>query len=119
MGDYVNRQRQGYDAEQVLIASATKTASETGSGIHVGENVELDVEVNVRGTVSGTSPTLDVVIEESDDNITFTTLHTFAQITAAGLAKALMRTTKQYVRADLTIGGTTPSFGGLEVFAKS
>lgn len=119
MTDYVNRQRQEYDADAVLLAAATKTASENGAGVHVGENAELEAQLQVRGAVSGTTPTLDVTIEEDTDAAfgSPTTIATFTQATATGVdERKKFRTSKPYVRAVATIGGTTPSFGDTECF---
>jgi len=123
MNDYVNRQRQGYDVDAALVPAATVTATGNGDGIDIGENVELDIRMQVRGTVSGTTPTLDVTIEESDDNSSFSAIPgapAFTQATATGVDERIMvRTTKRYVRAVKTVGGTTPSFGDTEVMIQS
>jgi hypothetical protein len=63
--------------------------------------------------VSGTNPTMDVRIEESDDNGTnYYTVYDFHRITAVGMYRSPVMpmgsgTRIRYVQ---TIGGTTPSF---------
>lgn len=124
MDDYVNRQRQGYDAEASLDSSAALIATSTGSAIDIGENVELDVVAQVRGAISGTSPTVDVTIECASD-AAFSApvvIATFNQIddSATPVAQRQMcRTTERYVRSVATVAGTTPSFGDFEVFIAS
>ena len=111
------RKRGTYDVLAVLIAAATITASANGTGIEVGKGSTFQVAVDVRGAVSGTDQTLDVKIEESDDNSTYTEVMKFPQIDAAGRTQLAVQVTGKYVRAVVTIGGTdTPSFGDTEVF---
>jgi hypothetical protein len=61
---------------------------------------------------SGTSPTLNASLEESDDASTWTAVtgSAVAQLTAAGNAVAFAVPAKRYVRVTSTIAGTTPSF---------
>lgn len=98
---------------QTLTASANGVAVDTqGYG---GAVVCLDV-----GAVSGTTPTLDVKIQEcetSGGTYTDITGATFTQVTAANAAekikvdlKAKKGSRKRYIRAVATITGTTPSF---------
>jgi len=68
--------------------------------------VQLDVTA-----VSGTSPTLDVVIEDTLDGVNWNTVGTFAQKTAVG--REVINITTPFadrVRCRFTIGGTSPSF---------
>lgn len=68
------------------------------------------------GTVSGTTPTLNVKLQDSADNSTFADVAsaTFAQITATQTAPVLMDVdlTKRnrYIQLVNTVAGTTPSF---------
>lgn len=60
---------------------------------------------------SGTSPTLDVKIQHSSDNSTWVDLITFTQATArTSERKSATGTVNRYVRAEWTVGGTSPSF---------
>lgn len=107
-----------YDNIKALfsIRPVTGTATANGTGVDtVGyDNGMVVLEV---GVVSGTAPTLNVKIQESDDNSSFTdvTGATFTQVTATGNSQVLRlsnlnTTRKRYLRAVATIAGTTPSF---------
>jgi len=122
MSDYLNRQRQGYDANSVLIASSDATADEVGSAIDIGENVELDITSIYRGALGNADNTAAVVIQESDDEA-FTTPVTLVNMTTLTNAitsdSKMARTTKRWVRASTTTVGTTKSIGGFEVYINS
>lgn len=92
-------------------ASAALTTTTTGTAITpgVGQSYEVNMTVSL---VSGTNPTLDFVIQESDDNgTTWFDVYHFERITAAGQFRSpkipLTGTRVRYVQ---TVGGTTPSF---------
>jgi hypothetical protein len=78
---------------------------------------EVGIELNI-GNVSGTSPTLDVVIEHQSGNDSgdWHTLYTFAQKTTIGISSYYIPNATQFgflrnLRAKCTIGGTgTPTF---------
>ncbi len=98
------------------IRPVALTSSADGTGIdRLGfDDAMFMLEV---GAVSGTSPTLDVKIQESADNSTFTDISgaTFTQITAADKSATLrvnLAGKKRYLRAVATIAGTSPSFTG-------
>jgi hypothetical protein len=106
----------------MLRGSALHVGTETATGTETGEQLgavsatqSIYAALHVY-SVSGTDPTLDVVLQ-SDDNSGFTTATgriTFAQATGitsewSSLAGAV---TDDYWRASFTIGGTdTPTFG--------
>ena len=54
--------------------------------------------------------TLTVVIEESTDSVTFTTLHTFATLDAVGALVADLAPSKRYVRVNVTACADTIDF---------
>lgn len=114
MVDYVNRSRSGYDVGEVLATGTITTSGNTASGILVGENVELDVVVGV-GAVGGTTPTFDLVIEESDDGSTsWTSAGTVRQVVegdANSTVKGMVRTSKKYVRGNWTVAGAGATLG--------
>lgn len=90
----------------------TATANLTGVDFVNSGEVAMKAILNV-GTTSGTTPTLDVKIQESADNSTYTDVvgGAFTQVTAAAAPQLLSFTrTKRYLRAVYTIAGTTPSF---------
>jgi hypothetical protein len=102
----------------VLAAAARRTSTLTGTGIDAlhYEGVTLVVLNASAGT--GTTPTLDVKLQHSDDNSTFAdvTGAAFTQVTSdAGTAGVqVMRVNvsdlRRYLRVIGTIAGTTPSF---------
>lgn len=98
-------------AEETLVASAARTAT-GNSGELAGYDrastlrVQLDVSA-----ASGTSPTLNVLVEDTLDGSTWNTIGTFAQRTAAG--REVINVTSPFakrIRVSWTVGGTTPSF---------
>ncbi|MFZ4807481.1 MAG: hypothetical protein ACOYLQ_09510 [Hyphomicrobiaceae bacterium] len=94
------------DVASAAIASTATTAAVTPT---FGTSYEVCIPVTA---VSGTSPTMDVVIQESDDTGTnwFDVYH-FPRITATGIYRSpKLPMTGNRVRYVQTIGGTTPSF---------
>lgn len=96
--------------------STARTTTGNGTGRQLGAlsaTQSMYVAVHVTAA-SGTSPTLDLVLE-SDDNSGFssaTTRNTFTQITDTGWQWAAVAgaVTDDYWRITYTIGGTDPSF---------
>lgn len=71
---------------------------------------------------SGTSPTLDVKITHSADDVTYADLVTFTQATtttAEVKTVAPDTTVNRYLKAELTVGGTTPSFTAIIGFGRN
>lgn len=101
----------------------SRTANANGTGIDFGNSAVACAAILNVGTASGTNPTCDVKMQESTDNTTFTDISgaTFTQATAANTREVIrFLTTKRYVRAAFTIGGTsTPTFlFGVDVFGQ-
>lgn len=98
-------------AEQPVPSAARTTSGSLTAGSHYASVDSIRAQLNVTA-VSGTSPTLNVVIEDSlDAGVTWNTIGTFAQRTAAG--REVINITIPFgstVRVSWTIGGTTPSF---------
>ncbi len=101
---------------KVLLGAGARTASASGSGVDLqplthagGRAMKAFVDV---AAVSGTTPTLDLKMQESDDNSSWSDIAgaAFVQKTAVGQDSIHFRTIKRYVRVVATIGGTTPSF---------
>jgi len=94
------------DVASAAIITTTTTASLTPT---FGCSYEVSIPVTL---VSGTTPTLDVNIEESDDSGTnFFLVYSFPRITAAGIyrsPKLVLRGNR--VRYVQTVSGTSPSF---------
>lgn len=101
-----------YDANAVLKASATETSSTNGTGLDTGNGTGINgMKARLLITAaSGTSPTMTVNLQHSDDDSTYTTFASFTQATTTGEQFITAETNKRYIRAASTIGGTTPSF---------
>lgn len=107
------------DALQVIevVAPARKTASENGSAIDLRDYVG-DVKVILSTSAGGgTTPTLDVKLQESDatgSGFTDISGAAFTQVTdAADSTEAIVisaDSNKRYLRAVVTIDGTSPTF---------
>lgn len=106
-----------YDyAQDELLASAARTATGQSDQFNVGGIASgIVVEVNVTAA-SGTTPTLDVDLEDSFDGVTWNKVADInaANITAAGVTIKRLNLrdtpTTNRLRVKYTIGGTTPSF---------
>jgi len=102
----------------VLAAAARRTSTLTGTGIDVLHYEGVGLVVLNASAGTGTTPTLDVKLQHSDDDSTYAdvTGGTFAQVTdGAGTAgvqvlKVNVSDLKRYLRVIGTIAGTTPSF---------
>lgn len=93
------------------------TASGNGTGVDCAEvGTRVCTAILNGGAVSGTSPTLDVKIQESSDNSTFTdcvkpdgsTTAAFTQVAAANALEVMTFVAhKRYIRCVKTIGGSS------------
>lgn len=101
-----------------VLHNATITATGVGAGFNlgpVGAGQKLYAALHVL-SASGTSPTLDVVVQsdaDGDFSIGATPRITFAQATAAGAqwgTPVSGSITDPHYRISYTVGGTTPSF---------
>lgn len=98
-----------------LLRAATRTADANGTGVDTwakGRPREAIVLLTVADSPGGTSPTLDVKIQDSSDNSTWTDLAggAFTQKTAGGFEEKAIKGFKRYIRVVHDTGGTTPSF---------
>ena len=100
----------GYD-EDTLVASAARTTSgNSGVASGYGTTSTLRVQLDVTA-VAGTTPTLNVLVEDTLDGTNFNTIGTFAQRTAVG--REVINVTTPFadrIRISWTVGGATPSF---------
>lgn len=92
-----------------LHASAARTATGSGTGVELGDSGALILTLDVTDA-SGTTPSMTVSVETSEDNSTWRTLGSFTAKTAAGAERKSFPGVDQYARATWTITGTTPSF---------
>lgn len=96
--------------DEVVPGAARTTSGDSGVLSGWGAASKLRAQLNVTAA-SGTSPTLDVVLEDTLDGTNFNTVGTFTQRTAAG--RQVIDITGLFsdrLRVRWTIGGTTPSF---------
>ena len=103
-----------------LVASQARTATLTTGAFDVGPEVTKLVAYLSVTAASGTSPTLDVKIQDSPDGNTWYDIGSgtgsgtglFVQATAATtqVKDITTRNFGRYIRAVNTVGGTTPSF---------
>lgn len=97
----------------VVLPLAARGAGTFTSGPVANAGQAQDVFLHVYcSAASGTTPTLNVSLEESNDGSSWTAItgSAAAQLTAAGNTGGNATPSKQYVRATSTVAGTTPSF---------
>jgi hypothetical protein len=105
--------------DKIALIAGHPTAARTATGQTSGIDLkDYDGDVvflldSAAGT--GTSPTLDVTIEDSADDSSFAAITdaAFTQVTGTASAQKLVvnkDSARRYVRVKYTIGGTTPSF---------
>jgi len=94
------------DVASAALTTTTTTATLTPT---FGSSYSVTIPVTV---VSGTAPTLDVQIQESDDTGTnWVAIYDFPRITATGFYRSpVFPFTGNRIRYVQTVGGTTPSF---------
>ncbi len=97
---------------ETILASAARTATAAGStraGFGRADTLRVQLEVTAK---SGTSPTLDVIVEDTLDGTNWNLLGTFAQLAIVG--REVINITGPFsdnLRVSWTIGGTdTPTF---------
>ena len=94
-------------------ASYAATANSASSDFQDYKSGWFEIRVS---NVSGTNPTLDIVLQQSNDGTNWTTCYTSAQITTISTVHVFIPNATQfgfgrYLRAAYTIGGTaTPTF---------
>lgn len=95
----------------VLLPSAARTASGSGSDVDVGRFICAELCLDVTA-VSGTSPTLDVYIEGKDQYTgKYKVLFSQTGISAVSTYWFTITTLAfRYLRVRWAIGGTSPSF---------
>lgn len=93
------------------VASAALTSTATVAAITPTFGTSYEVNIPVTA-VTGTTPTMDVDVEESDDSGTnWYKVYSFPRITATGIYRSpKLPLTGNRVRYVQTVGGTSPSF---------
>lgn len=98
-----------------VLAPARKIASENGTGVDLQQYVGDYTVILSSSAGGGTTPTLDIKMQDSDDNSTFADISgaAFTQVTATASTQTVIlnaNAVKRYVRAVSTITGTSPTF---------
>ena len=94
-----------------LLASAARTTTAAGTaipGFAAARQLVLQLQVTA---ASGTTPTLDLVVQDTTDGTNYNTIATFTQKT--GVSREVIRLSTPFtdtLRVSYEIGGTTPSF---------
>lgn len=95
------------------LVSGTQTGTGNSGALALGDQSVLDLEINV-SAVSGTTPSMTLSIQWSNDGVNFGpadgTPDAFAAITAAGTVAKQVTVKGLYMQLVWTISGTTPSF---------
>lgn len=96
-----------------FVSSAARTTSGNSGALALSGGSVIDLEVNV-SAVSGTSPSMALEVQWSDDGTNFGsvdgTKDTFAAITATGTVVKQLQVKGLYMQINWAITGTTPSF---------
>lgn len=93
-----------------LASAARTTSSNSGTLSGFGDWSKFRAQLAVTAA-SGTTPTLDVVVEDTLDGTNWNTIATFTQKTAAGVqAVDVTGLFTDQLRVRWTVAGTTPSF---------
>ena len=96
----------------LMFTAAAVTADGNSTVLDLGSTPAGGVVVEVAiPAVSGSSPTMDIVVQESADSSSWQIVSTFAQLTATGRHTRIVQTAKRYLRMNYDIGGSSsPSF---------
>ena len=93
------------ERRKISIAAAAIAATGTTDSFYMGDCGTLRCSLTAT-SVSGTSPTLDTVVQTSPDNSTWYSAGSFSQVTAAGAERKCFAVDR-YVRFSHTIGGSS------------
>jgi len=99
-----------------LLPALSRSADANGTGVDVSLLEGMAIAILEAANVSGTTPTLDVKLQESDTSGgTYTDIAgaVFTQVTTvAGIQKIAVeiQQTKKFVRAVFDVGGTSPVY---------
>ena len=91
-----------------LAPSAARTTSGNGTSLPTEDIQTLRLTLSVTAA-SGTTPSLTVTIQTSDDGSTWATVASFAAKTTTGSERKVFSGIDRFVRASWAITGTTPS----------
>lgn len=108
-----------------LLSGATLNAagSTNGTAVQLDRPGEVSFVLTL-GTVTGTSPTFDVVIQGCDSSGFGSNVITYGQIETSGGSQSNLsrqitaRAYHTYVRAVVTVGGTSPVYTGSTLYPR-
>lgn len=108
---------QKFNEEVELFPVAERTATANGTGVDVSAYIGTGKVILHSGAGGGADHTLDVKLQDSPDDSTYTDIAgaTFTQVdnTAGGSLQAIginLDSADKYIRAVATIAGTSPTF---------
>ena len=110
--------QRGSTSVQTLAAQAAGTVAGTAFSFDNDGGVNLAVVVNVTA-ITGTTPTADVKIQWSNDNVNWFDAETpdaFTQITTVKGAAKVFTVKAAFARSSVTVAGTTPAVTGTVSF---
>jgi hypothetical protein len=97
-----------------LAPTAARTATGQGSAVDVRQLIGVAQFIFDCAAGTGTAPTMTVNIQDSADGSTgWSTIRSFTGVTTVASVQDLgldVRSTRGFLRAQWTIGGTTPSY---------
>jgi len=103
--------------------AGSMSSTETSSAITINETPIGGLSVNVIIPKRDVGDTVQVTLQHSTDNSTYTTLYAFdtvASITATNTTAIRLRqrvnTRAKYLRTVSTVAGTSPDFGAVQIF---
>lgn len=100
-----------FDSNLLFHNAVALNANGNSSGLNIGKTPADGVWVEIVVTAaSGTTPTIDFKVQESDDDSTYNDVVVFPQITGTGRWFRKVQSKKAYLRLNRTVGGTSPNF---------
>ncbi|MEN3329013.1 MAG: hypothetical protein V7638_3820 [Acidobacteriota bacterium] len=107
--------------QAILLAhQVARTATGTGTAYDGAAATAFGAKVQIHCTEASAGDTLDVIVEDSADNVSWATIGTFTQLTAVGHQRiSIAGTIRRYVRVSWTIAGTGPSFTFVVALARN
>lgn len=94
-----------------LLSSTTATGAGSGSSLDLGGVYTTAKLLLAVSAASGTTKSLVVTLETSEDGATWSTVGSFSTVTTAGQVVGIFPGCGRYIRASWTVTGTgTPSF---------
>ncbi|MGD9581588.1 MAG: hypothetical protein AB7V50_09465 [Vampirovibrionia bacterium] len=92
-----------------LPATSRTSSGNSGNGTYLGDNNEAVVYLDVTA-VSGTTPTLDVTVQDTIDGTNWDTVGSFTQASSAGREAIRINNFSRFMRVSYTMAGTDPDF---------